>query len=137
MNEHDHQRVEKVGPWTFQRVMLLLNDYDGLSNLVVVPPDFIWIWVEIIDMPPALMAAATPKVVGKNLGFFLLVNQTGIHQGIARVRVSLPLNNPVHLQCRLQVLLADVIEVQFRYERLLGSLPRLCHDEPLWGSMSP
>ncbi|KAL6214018.1 hypothetical protein ACLB2K_013456 [Fragaria x ananassa] len=83
MNEHDHQRVEKVGPWTFQRVMLLLNDYDGLSNLVVVPPDFIWIWVEIIDMPPALMAAATPKVVGKNLGFFLLVNQTGIHQGMS------------------------------------------------------
>lgn len=42
-NERDLSRVKKVSPWGFQRNMILLNDYEGFSDIMVVPLDFIWI----------------------------------------------------------------------------------------------
>ncbi|KAL6189237.1 hypothetical protein ACLB2K_040626 [Fragaria x ananassa] len=49
-NERDLQCVKKVRSWSLQCVMLPLNDFDGFSNIVVVPLDSIWICVEIIGM---------------------------------------------------------------------------------------
>ncbi|KAL6176925.1 hypothetical protein ACLB2K_053557 [Fragaria x ananassa] len=47
-NERDAIRVKKGGQRGYQRAMILLNDYD-VSNIMVVPLDFVWIWVEIQD----------------------------------------------------------------------------------------
>ncbi len=67
-NVSDIHHVKKGKPWSFQCVMLLLNNYNGFSNLAALPLGFICIWVEIIGMSHALMAAATAKVVGETLG---------------------------------------------------------------------
>ncbi|KAL6224546.1 hypothetical protein ACLB2K_003401 [Fragaria x ananassa] len=39
--------------------MILLNDYDDFSDIVVVPLDFFWIWVEVCDSPATLTTEAT------------------------------------------------------------------------------
>ncbi|KAL6218176.1 hypothetical protein ACLB2K_011392 [Fragaria x ananassa] len=31
--------------------MILLNDYDDFSDIMTVPLDFFWIWVEVYDLP--------------------------------------------------------------------------------------
>lgn len=46
--------VKKGSPWGYQRVMILINDYDGFSDIMVVPLDFVWIGVEIEGLPTAL-----------------------------------------------------------------------------------
>ncbi|KAL6179930.1 hypothetical protein ACLB2K_046601 [Fragaria x ananassa] len=63
-NERDVIRVKNGGRWGYQRAMILLNDYD-VSNIMVVPLDFVWIWVEIQDLPATLTTAATACLVGK------------------------------------------------------------------------
>ncbi|KAL6184083.1 hypothetical protein ACLB2K_045487 [Fragaria x ananassa] len=57
---------KKGGPSVFQRAMILLKDYDGLSNIATVPLDFIWIWVEMTGMPPGLLTAV--HLIGKTIG---------------------------------------------------------------------
>ncbi|KAL6129179.1 hypothetical protein ACLB2K_072532 [Fragaria x ananassa] len=69
--------------------MLLLNHYDGFSNITAIPLDFVWIWVKVLGLPPALLTEETVSLISKT---------------IWRVKVS-----PI-----------DVIELQFRYERLHG-----------------
>lgn len=42
-NERDLKRVKKGGLWGYKRTMNLLNDYDGFSDIMAVPLDFVWI----------------------------------------------------------------------------------------------
>ncbi|KAL6218294.1 hypothetical protein ACLB2K_011509 [Fragaria x ananassa] len=70
-NERDLNRVKKGGPWAYQQAMILINDYDGFSDIMVVPLDFVWIWVEIEGLPVALMTEATTRPVGETIGTVL------------------------------------------------------------------
>lgn len=101
-NKHDVQNVHKVEPWSFKLVMLLPNNHEDFSNIVVIPLYFIQIWVQIIGLLPALLTATTRRVVGKTLGPVLQVDQAGFRWVIFRVRVSLPLSNLMRLQQQLQ-----------------------------------
>ncbi|KAL6144977.1 hypothetical protein ACLB2K_055666 [Fragaria x ananassa] len=50
VNERDLNWVLKGGPWAYQRTMLLLNHYDGFSNIAAILLDFVWIWVEVLGL---------------------------------------------------------------------------------------
>ncbi|KAL6222338.1 hypothetical protein ACLB2K_005730 [Fragaria x ananassa] len=102
-NEKDVARVKKGGPWSYQRAMILLNDYDGFSDVMVVPLDFVWIWVDIHDLPATLTTPATTQLVGETIGPVLKVDERGINNGLVRVRLTLPLHDPVHLGRRIRV----------------------------------
>ncbi|KAL6225875.1 hypothetical protein ACLB2K_004724 [Fragaria x ananassa] len=96
-NERDLNRVKKGGHWGYQRAMILINDYNGFSNIMVVPLDFVWIWVEIEGLRTALTTVATTRLVGETIGTVL----------------------------RLRVSPEDVILVKYKYKRLLGGC-RIC-----------
>ncbi|KAL6219559.1 hypothetical protein ACLB2K_007318 [Fragaria x ananassa] len=123
-NQRDLGRVKKEGPWSYQRPMVLLNDYDGFSDIMVVPLDFFWIWVEVCDLPVTLTTETTLWLVGDTIRPILNVDQVRLRRGSTRVRVTLPLNSPMRMDRRLRVSLEDVIWVQYKYESLVG----LCRD---------
>lgn len=50
-----------------QRSVLLLNHSDGFSNITVIPLDFVWIWVEVSGLPPALLTEETVNLIGKTI----------------------------------------------------------------------
>lgn len=60
-NERDIIRVKKGGPWSFQRAMVVVTDFDGLSPFSEVPLDFVWIWVQIFgSLQPFSLWLPTP-----------------------------------------------------------------------------
>ncbi|KAL6127181.1 hypothetical protein ACLB2K_075223 [Fragaria x ananassa] len=122
-NQRDLDRVKKGDPWSYQSA-ILLNDYDGFSDIMVVLHDFFWIWVEICDLPTTFTTEVTLRLVVETIRLVLNVDQAGLRRGSTRVRVTLPLNSLVRKDRRLRVSPEDVIRVQYRYERFVG----LCRD---------
>ncbi|KAL6209361.1 hypothetical protein ACLB2K_020303 [Fragaria x ananassa] len=100
--------------------MILLNHYDGFSDIVVVPLDFVWIWVAVSGLPPGWITETSVRLIGETIGDVLGVDGQGVRLGNPRVRVSLPLNELVWLSRWVRVSPVDVLELFFRYERLLG-----------------
>ncbi|KAL6217689.1 hypothetical protein ACLB2K_010906 [Fragaria x ananassa] len=91
--------------------MILINDYDRFSNIMAVPLDFVWIWMEIEGLPAILTTAPTAKLIGETVGELLHVDYPSINKGVARVRLTLPLNNLVRLERCIRVSLEDVLLV--------------------------
>ncbi|KAL6225377.1 hypothetical protein ACLB2K_004227 [Fragaria x ananassa] len=70
--------------WTLglSRAIILLNDvYDGFSDIMVGPLDFVWIWVEIQNLPTTPTTIATTRLVGETSGPVLQVDNRGINHG--------------------------------------------------------
>ncbi|KAL6129188.1 hypothetical protein ACLB2K_072541 [Fragaria x ananassa] len=55
------------------------------------------IWVTIRDLPAALTTDANVRLVGETICSVLQVNQAGLRQGTARVRITLPLQKPLRV----------------------------------------
>ncbi|KAL6198880.1 hypothetical protein ACLB2K_028668 [Fragaria x ananassa] len=72
------------------------------------------------DLPAAPTTSATGQLIGETIGQVLKVDEHRIINGLVRVRLTLPLHDPVRLERRIRVSPEDVIMVKFRYERLLG-----------------
>ncbi|KAL6206396.1 hypothetical protein ACLB2K_023644 [Fragaria x ananassa] len=89
-SERDVNHVKRGSHWAYQRAIILLNDYDGFSDITVVP-------LFCLDM--------------------------GRYSSHVRVRVTLPLHQPVRLERRIRVSPDNVILVTYKYECLLGR----CH----------
>ncbi|KAL6228176.1 hypothetical protein ACLB2K_002130 [Fragaria x ananassa] len=112
-NKRDVKRVKKGGPWAYQRAMIIINDYDGFSDIEQVPLNFLWTWVEILGLPTALTTVATTRLVGETVGPVLIVDQNNINRGIVRVRLTLSLDEPMKIQWRIRVSPIDVLEIDF------------------------
>ncbi|XP_024164295.1 uncharacterized protein LOC112171328 [Rosa chinensis] len=102
-HECDVARVKKGGPWGFQRAMILLNDYDGF-----------------LEIPAGILMEPTVRLVGGTIREVLEVDRVALRRGEARVRLTLPINDPVRLDSRVRVSPIDILTLRFRYERLLG-----------------
>nr|XP_011462201.1 PREDICTED: uncharacterized protein LOC105350898 [Fragaria vesca subsp. vesca] len=76
-SERDVNRVKRGGPWAYQRAMIILNDYDGFSDIRSVPLDSVWIWVGIQGLPAVLSTVATARLVAETIGVVLQVNHGG------------------------------------------------------------
>lgn len=96
-NERDMNRVKKGEPWGYQKAMILINDYDEFSDIMVVPLDFVWIWVEIEGLIGALTTMPTTRLIEETIGEVLQVENVGFSKGVVRVRLTLPLNNVIFL----------------------------------------
>ncbi|KAL6218681.1 hypothetical protein ACLB2K_011891 [Fragaria x ananassa] len=90
--------------------MIILNDYDGFSDIMYVPLDFVWIWVGIKGLPAALSTTTTMRLVAETIGVVLQVDHDGLQRGLARVRITLPLNQPVRLDRRIRVSPTNVLK---------------------------
>jgi hypothetical protein len=124
-NERDIIRVKKGGPWSFQRAMVVVNDFDGFSALSAVSLDFVWVWVQIQGIPPAYFTEATIALLGETLGRVMVVDQRAVRDGLARVRIELLLHKPVRLEKKVRFSPSEEYNLTFKYDRLLGRC-RVC-----------
>ncbi|XP_024200486.1 uncharacterized protein LOC112203799 [Rosa chinensis] len=124
-HEREVARVKKGGPWGFQSAMILLNDYDGFSEIAEVKLDFVWIWVGLHDLPSGILTEPIVRLVGGTIKGVLEVDRLALRLGDALVRITLAINDSVRLDHRVRVSPTDVLTLQFQYERLLGQC-RLC-----------
>ncbi|XP_024161644.1 uncharacterized protein LOC112168940 [Rosa chinensis] len=122
-HERDVARVKKGGLWGFQRAMILLNDYDGFSEISAVLLDFVWIWVILDGIPPGILTEPTVRLVGRTIGEVLEVDRPALRRGDARVKLVLSIHDLVRLNRTVRVSPSDVLTLRFRYKRLLGR----CH----------
>ncbi|XP_062014630.1 uncharacterized protein LOC133731221 [Rosa rugosa] len=119
-NERDLGRVKKRQSMGFSEGNDHLNDYDGFSDIVAIPLDFMWIWEEILGLPPGLMITPIARLIDKTIGLVLQVDNPGILRGIAWVWVTIPLNDPVYLKWPIRFSPIDMFTLSIQYERLRG-----------------
>lgn len=105
--------------------MVVVNDFDGASSINEVPLNFVWIWVQIHGIPPAFLTMATIALIGETLGPVLTVDQRGVREGLARVRVALPLHKPIRLEKKVLFSSTEEYGLTFKYDHLLGQC-KLC-----------
>lgn len=118
-HERDIARVKKGGTWSFQRAMVVVNDFDGVSSIDEVPLAFVWIWVQIHGIPPTFLMMATITLIGETLGPVLMVDQCGVREELAKVRVALPLHKHVFLEKKVTFSPMEEYGLTFKYGRLL------------------
>ncbi|KAL6200624.1 hypothetical protein ACLB2K_030405 [Fragaria x ananassa] len=56
------------------------------GNIIEVPLDFVWIWVEIMGFPETLSAVATTRLVAETIGTVFQVNDGGFQRDVVRVQ---------------------------------------------------
>ncbi|KAL6211222.1 hypothetical protein ACLB2K_016449 [Fragaria x ananassa] len=84
-NERDLNRVLRGGLWAYQRIMILLNHFNGFLDIVAVSLDLIWIWVEVSSMPPGLLIELAIHLVKETIGPMLGVDGQGLRSGNPRM----------------------------------------------------
>jgi hypothetical protein len=122
--EEDKYRVLAGRPWSFDRHILVLNEFDGQC-----PPSqmaFLHspMWIQVHDMPLLCMTKSIGAKIGASLGVLEDVDVAGDGVGwgrCLRLRVSIDLSKPLE-RGRALVFGGKTEWVSFQYEKL----PLLC-----------
>ena len=118
--EEDKRRVMVGRPWSFDRQILVLNEFDGqcpLSQMVFMKSPF---WIQIHDMPLLCMIRGIGTKIAISLGVLEDVDVAGDGVGWGRflcIRVTIDLSNPLERGCDLMVG-GKPFWVFFKYEKL-------------------
>jgi hypothetical protein len=118
--EDDKNRVMAGRPWSFDRHILVLKEFDGHCP----PSQMIFmhspIWIQIHDMPLLCMTKGVGSKIGDSLGELEDVDVAGDGVGwgrCLRIRVSIDLSKPLE-RGRALVLGGKSHWVHFKYEKL-------------------
>jgi hypothetical protein len=122
--EDDMMRVKKGRPWSFDRQILVLNDFDG--SITPSKMDFTRspFWIQVHDMPLLCMTKGIGTRIGESLGELVDVDIAGDGAGwgrCMRIRVILNVMQPLERGRALEVE-GKTSWVSFRYEKL----PQFC-----------
>jgi hypothetical protein len=118
--ETDKVRVLKGRPWSFDRSLLALTEFDGgipssLWNFTSSP-----FWIQIHDMPLICMTKAIGSKIGESLGILEAVDTEGegVEWGsVLRIRVIIDIQKPLE-RGRSLTIAGKAQWVSFKYENL-------------------
>jgi hypothetical protein len=118
--ESDKYRVLKGRPWSFDRSLLALTEFDGgipssLWNFTSSP-----FWIQIHDMPLICMTKSIGSKIGESLGILEAVDTEGegVEWGsVLRVRVIIDIQKPLE-RGRSLTIAGKSHWVNFKYENL-------------------
>lgn len=125
-DEVDMRRVLDGRPWSFDRQILVLNEFDGSippSQMKFTHSPF---WVQVHDMPLLFMTKGIGEKIGESLGQLVEIDIAGDGVGwgrCLRIRVVLDLTKPLD-RGRAITLAGKSHWVIFKYEKL----PSMCFD---------
>ena len=124
--ERDKARVLGGCPWLFDRHLLLLHEFDGLTP----PREFIFnsspIWVQVFDLPLYHMTEEVGELIGNAMGRHIEteVTEDGVGWGkYLRVKTRIDISKPLLRKKRIAFEEINPLWVSFKYERL----PLFCH----------
>ncbi|XP_062005791.1 uncharacterized protein LOC133722966 [Rosa rugosa] len=89
-------RVLSGGPWFYNNSMLLLADYDGVSDLGAAPLHLLEVWVAVKGLRIAMRNEKALTLIGRVLGDFVRVDQGAIHN----LTSSMSMETSLELLCR-------------------------------------
>jgi hypothetical protein len=92
------KKAVEDGPWTFDKCLLVMEEFDATKNLDEYAFDKINIWVHIFKLPLGMMNRATGEDIGDQIGEFVGVD--GVEDGLAmgrflRVKVKMLITKPL------------------------------------------
>jgi hypothetical protein len=132
--ESDKTRVLKGRPWSFDRSLLALSEFDGgipSSQWNFTSSPF---WIQIHDMPLICMTKAIGSKIGESLGILEAVDTEGdgVEWGsVLRIRVIIDIQKPLERGRSLNIA-GKAHWVNFKYENLpvfCFSCGRIAHGE--------
>jgi hypothetical protein len=118
--EGDKQRVLAGRPWSFNRFIIALSEFD--DSIPSSQWDFTTspFWIQIHDMPPICMTKAIGSKIGESLGIMEEVDIEGdkVEWGsVLRIRVVIDLQKPLE-RGRALTIAGKAHWVSFQYENL-------------------
>ncbi len=120
--ERDKARVLGGCPWLFDRHLLLLHEFDGLTP----PREFTFksslLWVQVFDLPLYHMTKEIGELIGKAMGGHIEteVTEDGVGWGkYLRVKIRIDISKPLLRKKRIAFVGIDPLWVSFKYEQLL------------------
>ncbi|XP_041001563.1 uncharacterized protein LOC121247253 [Juglans microcarpa x Juglans regia] len=117
----DKMKVLKEGPWSFNKQLVLVKEYDGMiqiDSLNIIHASF---WIRIHDLPLMAYNMYIGKLIGGLLGEFLEVDldEGEMEWGeYMRVRVRLDISQPLQRRKRLNLGGGKSCWVRLSYEHL-------------------
>lgn len=113
-------RVLEERPWSFDRQILVLHDFDGFTLPFQMEFTHSSWWIQVHDMPLLCMTKAVGSKIGESMGSLEEVDvaSNGVGWGrYLRIRVILDLTNPLE-RGRVLQFGGKSMWVSFRYEQL-------------------
>ncbi|OMP10859.1 hypothetical protein COLO4_04212 [Corchorus olitorius] len=96
--EIEKDRVFQQSPWSFNKALLVLGEYDAFPNLESVRLEECSFWVQPHDLPLGLMNEGIGKVIGSSMGVVEEVDTCGekvAWEPFLRVRVRIQIHKPL------------------------------------------
>jgi hypothetical protein len=119
-DQADKRRVMEGRPWSFDRQILVLNEFDGSTPPSQLAFDHSPFWIQAHDMPLICMNKEVGTKMGKSLGELIEVDVAGDGMGwgsYLRLRVNIDLTKPLD-RGRALNLAGKTSWVEFKYEKL-------------------
>ncbi|KAI8016633.1 Uncharacterized protein LOK49_LG05G03299 [Camellia lanceoleosa] len=122
----DKTKVLTNGPWSFDKHLLLLDNFDGSlqpSEVLLTYADF---WIHAYDLPLVCMTREVGLLIGRHLGEFLDMDYgaAGTAWGrFLRIRVKINVSHALRWGMKISLPGRNVVWVSFTYERL----PNFCY----------
>ena len=117
----DLQWIMKGGPWTFDNVMLALEQVAPGENPKDVKPCFLSIWIQVYNLPMGFMLESVGKQLGNFFGVFKEYdgkNNTSIWREYMRIRIKLDVRKPLKRKKKIMKKDGTEFTVTCKYERL-------------------
>jgi hypothetical protein len=122
----DMRRVLEGRPWSYDRQMLVITEFDGTVTASQIGFSHSPFWVQIHDMPLLCMTKGIGMKIGESMGKFIEVDLAGEGAGwgrCLRIRVEIDLSKPLE-RGRALTLAGKSYWVTFKYEKL----PMFCFE---------
>lgn len=117
----DIQKVLKLGPWTFDKHLLVLGVVQEGMQPWEVLLNHVPFWVQVHGVPTGFMSETVGRSFGNFIGEFLeydVNNTSNFWRPYMRIRVMVDVREPLRRSKRIKKQGGDAKTVTFKYERL-------------------
>ena len=124
-DEKDKKKVLEMSPWSYEKQLILLHDFDGEQVPKKISLTKSPFWVQIHNLPLKSKTRETGLAIGKALGEVMEVEATnsGVHWGkCLRVRINMVVTKKLVRGKKVAIEEDEKRWVIFKYERL----PNFC-----------
>ncbi|KAI7982559.1 Uncharacterized protein LOK49_LG15G00812 [Camellia lanceoleosa] len=121
----DKRRVMANGPWSFDKHLVMLKDFNGALQPSEITFSIVEFWVHASNLPLISMTRDVGVLLGNNLGQFVDMEygEGGIAWGrTLRIRVAINIAKPLRRGLKLSLGGRESVWVTLQYERL----PNFC-----------